>query len=211
MSPPAVAAGRGGWTGAILCGGRSRRMGRDKALMVVGGEPMVLRVARALHDAGARSVLAVGGDQVSIRVALAPLAPLTPAGAVVTVADDVPGAGPLGGLLTALAATDSPVVLVVACDLLTPSAPAMGATVEALLGRPDADVALPMRDDQAEWLHAAWRRRTVADPLAARFAAGERAVHRAVAAAGLRAVNVPDLDPAALADADVPDDLLPDG
>jgi hypothetical protein len=54
-------------------------------------------------------------------------------------------------------------------------------------------------------MHAAWRRRAAA-PLAAAFSAGERAVHAAVAAGGLRVVDV-DIDPAAVADADRPADL----
>ena len=39
------------WSGAVLTGGKSRRMGRDKALVEVDGEPMALRVAHALVEA----------------------------------------------------------------------------------------------------------------------------------------------------------------
>lgn len=38
-----------GW---ILAGGRARRFGSDKALYVVDGEPLVLRTARVLSEAG---------------------------------------------------------------------------------------------------------------------------------------------------------------
>jgi hypothetical protein len=54
-------------------------------------------------------------------------------------------------------------------------------------------------------MHAAWRRRS-ATPLAAAFAAGERAVHAAVSAGGLRVVDVA-VDARSVADADVPADL----
>ena len=49
----------------ILCGGGSRRMGRDKALVEVGGVPMAGRVARAMVEAGIpeRSVVLVGGPE----------------------------------------------------------------------------------------------------------------------------------------------------
>ncbi|MGH9209722.1 MAG: molybdenum cofactor guanylyltransferase [Acidimicrobiales bacterium] len=218
------------WDGAILCGGRSRRMGRDKALLVVAGEPMVLRVARALHGAGASRIVAVGGDQAGIAAALEPLAAdptnagvsgaagAEPASAhgppdtetrpevVATVPDQTPDAGPLGGILTALAATASPVVLVVACDLMAPSVVAMATTVGTLVAHPAADLAAPVVGSQTEWLHTAWQRRAQ-HPLAARFAAGERAIHRAVAAAALTVLAVPGLDPAVLADADTPTDL----
>ena len=63
-------------------------------------------------------------------------------------------------------------------------------------------------EGRRQWMHAAWRRRAEM-PLGAAFAAGERAVHAAVATAGLRVVEVR-VDPRAVADADVPSDLPPD-
>ncbi len=85
--------------GAILAGGDSTRMGRDKALVPVGGVPMVERVAAALRQA-ATDVVVVGreGELAGIRC----------------VADRVDGGrGPLAGLATALAiAGDRPVLLV---------------------------------------------------------------------------------------------------
>ena len=49
-------------TGAVLCGGASRRMGTDKALVEVDGVPMAERVAGALHAGGCAPVVFVGGD-----------------------------------------------------------------------------------------------------------------------------------------------------
>ena len=45
---------------AVLTGGRSTRMGRDKALIAVRGRAMVLRVADALRSAGCGPVVLVG-------------------------------------------------------------------------------------------------------------------------------------------------------
>ena len=49
-------------TGAVLTGGASRRMGRNKALVEVGGTPMALLVADTLSAAGCEPVVLVGGD-----------------------------------------------------------------------------------------------------------------------------------------------------
>ncbi len=166
-------------------------MGADKALLDVDGRPLALTVARALRAAGAEPVVAVGGD----------LEGLTAVG-LRAVPDLHPGEGPLGGVLTALQAVDADVVVVLACDLPDVDADVVRAVVTAL--GDDDDVAAPRHDDRLELLHAAYRQR--AEPvLAAAFAAGERALHRA--AQGLRIAAVTDLPPQALADADEPADL----
>jgi len=79
----------------------------------------------------------------------------------------------------------------------------VAAVVEAL---GTAAVAAPARDGRLELLHAAYHRR--ARPhLAAAFAAGERAVHRACR--GLTVAAVPGLADHALQDADRPEELPP--
>jgi molybdopterin-guanine dinucleotide biosynthesis protein A len=59
-------------------------------------------------------------------------------------------------------------------------------------------------DGRRALVHAAWRR-SARPALAAAFAGGERSLAGAVARLGV--VEVPDLDPAWLADVDVPEDL----
>jgi molybdopterin-guanine dinucleotide biosynthesis protein A len=85
--------------GAILAGGRSTRMGIDKALVDIGGKPMIRIVADTLERAGCR-VVVVGRDD-------------DPAG-LWSVPDTPTGRrGPVAGLATALrTAAGSPVVLV---------------------------------------------------------------------------------------------------
>lgn len=188
------------FAGAVLTGGASRRMGRDKALVAVDGRPLAVVAADALRTAGAVGVVAVGGDEAGLRAA-----------GFDWVADDAPGEGPLGGVLSALAAFDDvPVVVVLACDLPSASAPNVEAVVAAAAGHVGVPavavpvVAGPGGGRQREWLHAAWT--AEARPiLATAWAAGERAPRRA--GAGLRVVEVEVPEPAALADADRPDDL----
>jgi molybdopterin-guanine dinucleotide biosynthesis protein A len=182
------------FAGAVLCGGASRRMGRDKALIVLDGRALARRVADAVMAAGATHVLAVGGDPGPLR-----------AEGLTVVADDDPGAGPLTGIVTALAAADADIVFVAACDLVDPSPEAIAHTVRALVAAADGDVAAPLVDGRRQWMHAAWRRRAEM-PLAAAFAAGERAVHAAVSAGGVRVVDLA-VDARAVADADSPADL----
>ena len=88
----------------ILAGGASTRMGRDKALLELGGEPMVVRAAR-LAEPHVTSVAVVAPEGRFAELAL----PLLP--------DRWPGAGPLGGIATALSATKADWNLVVGCDL----------------------------------------------------------------------------------------------
>ncbi len=170
-------------------------MGRDKALLEVGGRPLVLRAVEALDAAGAGEVLVVGGDA----PALADLG-------LAVVADEHPGAGPLGALVTALHAARHEVVVLLPCDLLAPSPGAVRAVAAALDGAPEALWAAPESGGWRQLLHAAYRR-TGAHHWAAAFTAGERSLQRP--ADQVPGVLVAGLDPAALADADTPEDLPP--
>lgn len=165
-------------------------MGRDKALVVVHGEPLVQRAARALADAGAASVFVVGGDEARIEAL-----------GLTVVADRFPGEGPLGGVLTALHHTDAAVVAILATDLVDPDPRTIRVVLDAL---GDHDVAVPVLDGRRHFHHAVWHRRA-AEVLEAAFRAGERAIKRAVR--DLRVAEVTELDEMHLRDADTPDDL----
>ena len=82
----------GGAGGAVLCGGRSERFGRDKALIDFGGRPLAEHVGRVLESAGCRPVVFVGGDGER----------LTATTGREFVADTWPGEGPLAGVIAAL-------------------------------------------------------------------------------------------------------------
>ena len=74
----------------ILAGGKSSRFGRDKARVEIGGEPLLVRVARSLEPVAA-----------SITVVADCLEKYRDLG-FETIADLQPGLGPLGGLQAAL-------------------------------------------------------------------------------------------------------------
>jgi molybdopterin-guanine dinucleotide biosynthesis protein A len=181
------------WCGAVLAGGRSTRMGRDKALLTVDGVGMAVRVARVLAEAGAAEVRCIGGDADALGAL-----------GLTVVADEHPGEGPLGGLLTALGATQLPFVVAAPCDLVAPGSDVARAVLDALLGSPDADAAIPVVGGVRQPLDGAYRRSCLS-ALRAVFDSGERSVKRALDA--LTVVEVTTVRAAALADADTPEDL----
>ncbi len=91
--------------GVVLAGGESRRMGRDKALIQVGGAPLWLRQVRVLRAAGAERVVVLR------RRGQAPLDP----GDCRT--DIFAGSGPLAGLHAALGIGGHRWVAVLAVDM----------------------------------------------------------------------------------------------
>jgi molybdopterin-guanine dinucleotide biosynthesis protein A/rhodanese-related sulfurtransferase len=177
----------------VLCGGESRRMGQDKALLEIDGVPMARRVVDALRAAGATAVTIQGGDA----VALAALG-------LEVVPDRYPQEGPFPAVVQAVEAPGAPIVVVCGCDLLHPSVDAIQAIVGALAEHPDAVAAIPVADGREQWVHGAWRRNRAAE-LRAALDAGHRSLHRA--AVGLDIVLVPGVPSEHLQDADRPRDL----
>ena len=185
----------------MLTGGASTRMGRDKALLRVDGRPLALLVASTLRAAGAARVVAVGGDAVALG-----------AHGLEVVPDLHPGAGPLGGLLTALIAARTEVVVVLACDLPGADEHSVRFVVETLVADPVLAVAWPVEEGRGgaevdHVLHGAWRAPVALGVLAAAFDAGERSVRRAAAA--LTTLRLRGIEPATLRNANRPEDLGP--
>ena len=161
-------------------------MGRDKATLTLDGVPMAERVATALIDAGAAAVSCVG-----------------PAvGGLAAIAEDEPGAGPLGAIVAALRWAAPQPVLVAACDLVAPDPATFAAVIRALAG--EIDAAVPVVGGRAQPLAAAYAARAEG-PLAAAYTEGERSITAALRR--LAIVELPDLDPSSLRDADEPGDL----
>ena len=90
----------------VLAGGASRRMGRDKLSLDVGGVPLLRRVCDVLSDRCAEIVV-VGGGGITVRLE-----------GVRRVPDERPGArGPLAGVEAGLAAAGNRLVFVAAGDM----------------------------------------------------------------------------------------------
>lgn len=86
----------------ILCGGASRRMGRDKALLDWDGRRAVDRVAELARAVGAEALVTAGADL-----------------GLPWVPDDAAGAGPVGGVLAGAKALGTARLLVLAVDAPT--------------------------------------------------------------------------------------------
>ena len=90
----------------LLAGGRSRRMGLDKARLDLHGQPLWQRQVEVLRQTGAAEVMIAGPAE----------GPYAQSGLVI-LPDSAPGEGPVGGLLSALRAAAHPWLLVVAVDM----------------------------------------------------------------------------------------------
>ncbi|MFA9432200.1 formate dehydrogenase accessory sulfurtransferase FdhD [Egicoccus sp. AB-alg2] len=161
---PSPSRGRVACTAAVLAGGASRRMGRDKRFVPVAGQPLLARAVAAVAE--------VTDDVVVVVAEPGPL-PALP-GHPRTVRDTHPGAGPLGALVTALDDDAEELVLVVAGDHPALAPAVLSMLLERLAPADHLDAVL-LGDDagEAQPLVGAYRRRA-AGPLRQAFAAGER-------------------------------------
>jgi len=94
----------GEFSGIILAGGASRRMGRDKAGLALLGKTFLQRQVEKLRALGIRDVMISGPDGMAV-----PGARVIP--------DVLPGRGPLGGLHACLQAARCPRCLVLSVDV----------------------------------------------------------------------------------------------
>jgi molybdopterin-guanine dinucleotide biosynthesis protein A len=154
--------------GFVLAGGASARMGRDKALLLHRGKPLVVHIADQVR-AAVGNVAIIGPPE---RYAF-PAVPVIP--------DREPGLGPLGGLRTAFENTGAPLLLVVACDMPALTADALSSLIlEAIRsGNPITAAAGP--HGEPEPLCAVYHRREVEPLVCEMLAAGERKAKKLLA------------------------------
>jgi molybdenum cofactor guanylyltransferase len=134
-------------SGVILAGGQSRRLGRDKAVEPVGGQPLIRRVIERVSRVSSEIVVVVA-DQ-----ARGQGLPLAEDHRVAL--DIYPGKGSLGGIFSGLSAVQEEWGLVVACDMpflnlellryMMSLRAGVAAVVPVLEGRPEPTHALYSR------------------------------------------------------------------
>jgi molybdopterin-guanine dinucleotide biosynthesis protein A len=147
---------RGELAAAILAGGRASRMdGINKGTLVIGRTAIIDRQLETLAEV-ASDIFVVGSSDVN----------WTSRGLRV-IPDEIPNAGPLGGIYTAIMRSPRERTLVVACDMPFLS----GALLRELAAVSDADLVIPRHTRGYEPLCAIYSR-ACADNIRDRLARG---------------------------------------
>ena len=132
-------------TGIILAGGKSRRFGRDKALVEIGGQTLLARTVKLL-ESRCGEIIVVGRQE----IACSSNVPLR------AVEDTIPDIGPLGGIFTGLteSETDLNVILAVDMPFATPEL-----LDQLVISLGEADAAVPKAEGRLQPLCAVYRKR----------------------------------------------------
>ncbi len=133
-------------TAAVLAGGRSVRMGVDKTLLDVDGEPLVARVAGTVDALCEATLVVTNRPEALAQAGLPPH--------VGVVSDEVAYQGPLGGLTTAMQHATTEWVLAVAADMPHLEPDVIRALWDA---RDGGDVVVPVSEKGPEPLLALYR------------------------------------------------------
>jgi molybdopterin-guanine dinucleotide biosynthesis protein A len=163
--------------GYVLVGGRSSRMGRDKALLPLNGLPLAEKIARQI-EIFAQSVSLIGDPeqygQLGRRV----------------IPDHFPGCGPLAGIHAALLDSSQDWNLIAACDMPSIEIGLIGALLT--LDRSDADCVLPLdADGRRQPLLALYHRRCL-PAIEAALNSGDYKVLRALVPVRIREIPAAD-------------------
>jgi molybdopterin-guanine dinucleotide biosynthesis protein A len=120
----------------ILAGGKSTRLGRDKASETLLGVSMLQRVVSRIQG--------LVGEIIVVRAASQTLANIETSAALRVVEDVYAESGPLGGIYSGLSAITSPRALTVACDMPLLQPDLLAGLL--LLASDDYDAVVPTND-----------------------------------------------------------------
>lgn len=96
--------------GVVLCGGESKRMGKDKGLLLKDDKPWAVLIAEKLRSTGLDVAVSINKKQQKAYSAIFPETPL--------IIDQLPIEGPLDGLLSIHRSFPDKDILLMACDLI---------------------------------------------------------------------------------------------
>jgi molybdopterin-guanine dinucleotide biosynthesis protein A len=140
-----------GVTGIVLAGGKSSRLGREKALERVGKQRLIEKVVSSLSPISQEVFVVTSQEQFdnidSIHLKAR------------TLVDLYPGKAAFGGIYTGLASANNLYGLVVACDMPFLNSALLSYLVELASG---FDIVIPKVNDKIEPLHAVYSKNCLA-------------------------------------------------
>ena len=181
----------------IQAGGRSSRMGQDKAFVKLAGKAIIEHVLERVSGLGSETLITTNDPKRYARLGLR------------TVPDSIPGAGALQGLRTALASAGHEHVLLVACDMPFIQRPLL----DHILSQANkGDVIVPFPGGRHEPLLALYQREVCLHAVDQVLRAGERRMisfYPLVHVVEIDDARLDELDPARLSFFNVnsPDDV----
>lgn len=148
----------GDCTALILAGGDSRRMGQDKAALVLDGKTLLTHVTDTMQQMFPKVIVSVRQLRGGVEVP--------------QVCDEVEASGPLAGLVAGLAQAETPWVFAVACDMpfVTP-----GVVQHLASLRSGHQAVVPMVDGHPQPL-AAFYAASAQEAMRTNLAAGDRSL-----------------------------------
>ena len=179
------------FSGIVLNGGRSSRMGIPKGEMDFLGRPLIERSIDALVEAGASEVIIVGGKPFVAKTK-----------DVRAIEDVYPDEGPLGGLITGLLNARMDQAMVLSNDLMSID----GSTIRRILDFGQlADLAIPMAGGVPQVLTALWKVSCL-KVLESAFKSGSRSLKGVLG--NLDVVEILELDDAKFVNANTQSDII---
>lgn len=182
----------------LLAGGRSRRMGTNKALIPVDGRPLITRVASAVRHIGPTYV--VGG---ATDVVVAACDESRGQNTVHHIPDPEADIGPFAAVVHAIQQVSFEELLVFSCDLARLSSQEVDLLVAARRSS-DADFAVPLAGGERQWHSLSFATRST-PALVSAHRSGIRSLRRGFS--GLRECAFVSEAPGFCFDVDTPADL----
>lgn len=165
-------------TVALLAGGKSSRMGTDKAFVRVLGRPLIEDILAQVDGLGAETLIVTNRPDDYGYLGL----PLFN--------DVLPNKGALGGIYTALHSATQPHVLCLACDMPFVVRPLLEYFISLI---PEGDVVMPRLGAESEPFRALYSRACLA-PIRAALEAGKMRVISFFPEVRVRYVDEPEID-----------------
>ena len=130
-------------SGIILAGGMSRRLGRNKAIEKIGGQPLIERAIDKLSLLTNEVIVVVNSEERALSLCLP--------NHVKTAVDIYPSKGSLGGIYTGVSASNEDWNIIVACDM-----PFLNVDLlrNMLSFRKEVDAIVPILNQFPEPMHA---------------------------------------------------------